>query len=86
MIRTILLLAVLLGSTAAWGIDPCCNVSAVDAKTGLVSVKNIKTGKILRYQAEPVGVRSLKVGDTVDLVNGQLLTAAGARIAGRIQP
>ena len=50
MSRAILLLAVLLGSTAAWGIEPCCNVSAVDAKTGLVSVKNIKTRKILRYQ------------------------------------
>lgn len=95
-------------SAAAWTLEPCCSVVAIDAKTGMVSVEDVRTGArartrdlatqlrrlyvttdalgLLQYKAEPVGIKGLEVGDTVDLVSGQLRTAAGAAIAGRVQP
>jgi hypothetical protein len=79
-------LVLLLWSAAAWAVEPCCSVTAIDAKSGVVSVKNVKTGKLLQYKAEPAGIKALKVGAMVDLVGGQLRTAAGAAIAGRVQP
>ena len=86
MKRILLGVALSIWSAAAWTISPCCNVVAIEARTGVVSVKDAKTGKVTQYKAEPVGIKGLKVGDTVDLVGGQLRTAAGAAIAGRIQP
>lgn len=86
MKRIVLGVALLIWSVTAWSAEPCCAVVAIDARTGVVSVKDVKTGKLLQYKAEPVGVKALKVGDKVDLVGGQLRTAAGAAIAGRMQP
>lgn len=86
MKRIVLGVALLIWSVTAWSAEPCCSVVAIDARTGVVSVKDVKTGKLLQYKAEPVGVKVLKVGDKVDLVGGQLRTAAGAAIAGRVQP
>ena len=77
---------VLLLCSAAWAAEPCCAVVAIDAKTGVVSIKDAKTGKVTQYKAEPVNIKALKVGAKVDLVGGQLHTAAGATIAGRVQP
>ena len=79
-------LVLLIGSAAAWAASPCCGVVAVNAKTGVVSIKDVKTGKVSQYKAELAGIKGLKVGDKVDLVGGRLLTAAGAAIAGRLQP
>jgi len=78
--------ALLIWSAAAWSAAPCCGVVAIDAKTGVVSVKDVKTGKVIQYKAEPVGIKKLKVGQKVDLVEGQLRTAAGVAIAGQVQP
>jgi hypothetical protein len=63
-----------------------CAVTAVNAKTGVVSVKDTKTGRVTQYKAEPVNIQGLKVGDAVDLVGGVLRTATGATITGRVQP
>jgi hypothetical protein len=41
-------------------------VTAIDATTGVVSVKNVKTGKMSKYKAEPAGIKGLKVGHKVD--------------------
>lgn len=86
MKRIVLGVALLIGSAAAWSSDPCCGVVAINAKTGVVSVKDVKTGKVSQYKAELAGITGLKVGDKVDLVGGQLRTVAGATIAGRVQP
>ncbi len=73
-------------------------MTAVNAKTGVVTIKDLKTGKVIQYnaapisdtvvqnKAQPVGIQALKVGDTVDLVGGVLHTATGTTIPGRIQP
>ena len=86
MKRILFVVALLIWSAAAWSAEPCCGVTTIDAKTGVVSIKDAKTGKVTQYKAEPVGIKALKVGDKVDLVGGQLRTATGAAIAGRIQP
>lgn len=78
--------ALLVWSAAAWTSEPCCNVVAVDARSGMVSIKNVKTGKVSQYKAEPAGIKALKVGQKVDLIGGQLRTATGAAIAGRVRP
>jgi hypothetical protein len=79
-------LVLLIWSAAAWTSTPCCTVVAIDARTGLVSVKDVKTGKITQYKAEPAGIKGLKVGQKVDLVGGKLRTATGTAITGRVQP
>ena len=87
MRRILFGVALLIWSAAAWSAPPpCCSVAAIDARTGVVSIKDVKTGKVSQYKAEPMGIKGLKVGDMVDLVGGQLRTAAGAAIAGRVQP
>ena len=86
MKQILLGVALLIWSAAAWTLEPCCAVVAIDARTGVVSVKDVKTGKLLQYKAEPVGIKGLKVGAMVDLVGGQLRTATGEAIAGRLQP
>ncbi len=98
MKRLLLGVALLIGSVAAWAITPCCGVTAVNAKTGVVTIKDLKTGKVIQYnaapisdtvvqnKAQPVGIQALKAGDAVDLVGGELHTASGATIPGRIQP
>ena len=79
-------LALAAWSAAAWTAAPCCAVIAIDAKAGVVSVKDTKTGKVTQYKAEPAGIKGLKVGAKVDLSRGQLRSATGAAIAGRVQP
>lgn len=79
-------LALLVFSTGAWTSEPCCNVVAINARTGVLGVKNMKTGKVTQYKAEPAGIKGLRVGDKVDLVGGRLRTAAGASIAGQVRP
>ncbi len=98
MKRTLLGVALLSGSVAAWASEPCCGVIGVNAKTGVVTIKDLKTGKVIQYnaaptsdavvqnKAQPVGIQGLRVGDAVDLVGGELHTASGATIPGRIQP
>jgi len=71
------------GFTAGAG-EPCCSIVAINAKTGVVSVKNVTTGKIIKYKAQPTGIRGLKVGNKVDLVSGKLRTAAGEDVNGDI--
>ena len=79
-------LVLLIWSAAAWAASPCCGVVAVNAKTGVVSIKDVKTGKVSQYKAELAGIKGLNVGDKVNLVGGRLFTAAGATIAGGLQP
>lgn len=72
-------------------------MTVVNARTGSVTLVDTRTGQVIRFQAEPtgamgpqngvgrVGVNALKVGDTVDLIGGQLQTGTGATIEGRVQ-
>ncbi len=92
MKRLLLSVVLLTWSVAAWAIAPCCGVTAVNAKTGVVTIKELKTGKVIQYnaapisdavvqnKAQPVGIQGLRVGDAVDLVGGELHTASGATI------
>ncbi len=52
--------------------DPCCSITAINAKTGLVTAKEIKTKKTFQFKVnstEPVTgaklLKSLKVGQKV---------------------
>ncbi|MEX0734495.1 MAG: hypothetical protein WDZ66_11625 [Steroidobacteraceae bacterium] len=79
-------LALLFASAAAWTGAPCCVVIAIDARTAIVTIKDLKTDTVTEYQADLVGIKGLKVGAKVDLVDGQLRTATGYVIPNRTQP
>ena len=44
---------------------PCCVVTAIDARTGLVTAKVRATGKTFQFKADAAARRSLKVGSAV---------------------
>jgi hypothetical protein len=46
--------------------DPCCNVKAVDPKTGMVTLQDLKTGQTFQLKADPKRLKSLQVGQHVD--------------------
>lgn len=46
--------------------DPCCSVKAVDPKTGMVTLQDLKTGQTFQLKADPNRLKSLQVGQQVD--------------------
>jgi Cu/Ag efflux protein CusF len=68
--RTMLALALALaiaswpGSAAAE--EPCCNVTALDAKTGMVTAKEKATGRTFQFKvANQAALKGLKVGQAI---------------------
>lgn len=62
--------------------DPCCNITAINARTGFVTAKNLTTGKTFRYQVDRAVLAGLKVGDKVHQVTsrkgpGEICCVAG---------
>ncbi len=50
--------------------EPCCNVAAIDVKTGVVQVRQRATGRVIKVQlSDRSFLEALKVGQAVDLVN-----------------
>lgn len=51
-------------------LEPCCNVAAIDVKTGVVQVRQRLTGRVIKVQlSDRSFLEGLKVGQAVDLVN-----------------
>ena len=45
---------------------PCCSVTAVDVKTGIVTAKNTATGETFKFRlVEAAQIGNIKVGDKV---------------------
>ena len=64
--RILVVLFIALFSATAYASEPpCCNVSAIDARTGLVTAKVRATGKTFQFKADAAARRSLKVGSAV---------------------
>jgi hypothetical protein len=50
------------------GIEPCCNVTAIDLKTGVITAKVTKTGKTFTLTDIPAAaLAKFTVGGTIDL-------------------
>lgn len=47
-------------------VDPCCSVKAMDPRTGMVTLQDLKTGETFQLKADRNQRKSLKVGDQVD--------------------
>jgi len=46
--------------------EPCCNVTAVDSPTGIVTATEVATGRVFRFEVKDATLlRSLKVGQKV---------------------
>ncbi|MEO5656659.1 MAG: hypothetical protein ABIO65_01955 [Nitrospiria bacterium] len=62
---------------------PCCEITSIDAKTGLVTVKEIATGATFQFKADSDKLRkSFKVGQTLDtkaIANSSRAGALGGR-------
>ena len=59
-------LAVLAWPVPAGAIEPCCNVTAIDAKTQTVSAREAKTGRTFQFRVTDARIlSSLKIGQAV---------------------
>ncbi len=59
-------LAIVLLATPAWAATPCCNVTAIDARTGMVTAREKATGRTFQFKVtNPAQLRGLKVGQAV---------------------
>jgi hypothetical protein len=51
---------------AAYAGEPCCSVTAIDAKTGVVTAKEAATGRAFQFQVKDAAMlKSLKVGQEI---------------------
>lgn len=49
------------------GLDPCCSVTAINQATGVVTLKDLKTGNISQVTVtDKAKLKSLKIGQQVD--------------------
>ena len=63
----ILCLAVLISSPRAEAGTPCCGITSIDAKTGLVTVKETATGATFQFKVHSAKLlKSFEVGQTLD--------------------
>jgi Cu/Ag efflux protein CusF len=48
-------------------VEPCCSVTAIDQATGVVTLKDLKTGNISQVTVTDMAkLKSLKIGQQVD--------------------
>lgn len=73
-----LLLIVLLETRALAG-APCCTIAAINPVRGVVTARDTKTGGTFQFKTEAAPLRTLKVGDPVDIDAraGRVLSVAG---------
>jgi hypothetical protein len=50
---------------AAFGAGPCCAVTGIDAKTGIVAAKENSSGRVFQFSANAVVLKNLRVGQSV---------------------
>jgi Cu/Ag efflux protein CusF len=59
-------LVLLFWSAVAWTLTPCCDITAIDAKTTTVTAKETRTGRTFQFKvADQALLRGLKVGQAV---------------------
>ncbi len=47
---------------------PCCNITAIDTKTGIVTAKDIATGETIRFRiGDTAQIKNIKIGDPVSM-------------------
>jgi hypothetical protein len=45
---------------------PCCNITAIDTKTGIVTAKDAATGETIKFRLDDAKqVKNIKIGDPV---------------------
>ena len=67
---------------------PCCAVTAINLKTGLVTAKNSTTGKTLQFSVDKAAISKVKVGDkvSVDSMSGKVTVHGAEPVNGIIRP
>jgi hypothetical protein len=61
------LLALMLAPREARAVEPCCNITAVDARSGVVSARDTATGRAFQFKLDDAALAtSIKVGQAVD--------------------
>ena len=81
-------IAALFFATATFAIEPCCNITAIDARSGLVTLRDSTTGQVTQVKVNALaGLKNLKVGQQVALEGNVTLTVHGAEPVGvTVQP
>ena len=59
----------------AWAIDPCCGIVSIDKATGIVTLRDSRTGQLEKVKMDPAQLAALKVGQPVDRSIGTLVPA-----------
>jgi len=49
----------------AYAALPCCTVTGVSAKTGMVTAKETSTGRTFKFKADPATLKTLSVGSPI---------------------
>jgi len=45
---------------------PCCNITAIDTKTGIVTAKDTATGETIKFRlGDAAQIKNIKIGDPV---------------------
>ena len=74
-------LAIVLLATPAWAGEPCCAVTAIDARAGMVTAREAATGRTFQFKVSDAALlKSLKVGQKISADFKAMtvtLTAAG---------
>ena len=66
-------LALIIGASIAvsvppevFGGTPCCSITAIDTKTGIVTAKNTATGETIEFRlGDAAQIKNIKIGDPV---------------------
>ena len=49
----------------AYAIEPCCSVTGVNAKTGMVTAKETSTGRTFQFKATAALLKTLSAGSPI---------------------
>lgn len=66
-------MALIVGTSIAFSVPseasaatPCCSITAIDTKTGIVSAKDTATGETIEFRlVDAAQIRNIKIGDQV---------------------
>lgn len=61
----------------AWAVEPCCTITAIDAKAGVVTGKDAATGQTVQFEVkDKAALGTLTVGQKFDADFGGMKTGA----------
>jgi hypothetical protein len=80
--------AALMIATATYAAAPCCSITAIDARSGLVTLRDSTTGHVTQVKVNNLAaLKNLKVGQQVALEGDATLRVHGAEPVGvTVQP